>query len=286
MHKAVLKFFSFLKSCTEFFKILIMFCIMLFILYWIQNLVGSSWGWLAFSESFFDFLVRIGQYINSGKTILLNATFEYKYLIALAIIITFYALAHFIYICLEKLQDLYERGRILIKKIEENNFNNSLEKQNTEEQQKLKRYQIYVKTQLKPKYAHREHNINMEEQNQIMLKFLIEKTGTYPQNYQNGFLFTFDRFGEIDRIIEIFSKLLQSTAPIDYFICVQVLGIGTKKEIEQINTLIELKILNKIVMMADTAYRYSFNDICKYQTSQVGLFQKNKNTFEVHEFIV
>ena len=47
-----------------------------------------------------------------------------------------------------------------------------------------------------------------------------------------------------------------------------------------------LKNINKITTLADTAYRYNFNDICRYETSQLGVFQKENGTFEVHQFIV
>ena len=50
-------------------------------------------------------------------------------------------------------------------------------------------------------------------------------------------------------------------------------------------TLKSLKILNKIVSFADTAYRYSFNIDKGYAVSQLGLFQKEETTFEVHEYV-
>ena len=285
MHKIILKLFDFLKSCTQFLKILIVFSILMLILYWIQNLTGDFWAWFGFMNRYFDFFLNIGEYINSGQIMLFDAVFEFKYFIALIIFVVFYAIVHFMYIGLEFLQDTYGESRKIIRKFEENRFNKTLEKQNITEQKKLKRYQVYVETQVKSKYAHREYNIDMEEQNKIMLKFLVEKTGVCPQKFQKGFLFTFGNFREIDGILDVFTKITQSTAPIDYIICVQILGIGAQKETKQIESLINLKMLNKIIMMADTAYRYGFNDICKFKTLQVGLYQKNNDTFEVHEFV-
>ena len=49
--------------------------------------------------------------------------------------------------------------------------------------------------------------------------------------------------------------------------------------------LIELKTLNKITTMADTVYRYKYNSVCRYETTQVGLYQKEDINFEVYEFI-
>ena len=37
--------------------------------------------------------------------------------------------------------------------------------------------------------------------------------------------------------------------------------------------------------LSNVVYRYKFVDNPKYETSQLGLFQKGDDTFEVHEFI-
>ena len=42
--------------------------------------------------------------------------------------------------------------------------------------------------------------------------------------------------------------------------------------------------MNKITTLANTVYRYNFNENQRYETSQVGLFQKGNDCFEVHEF--
>ena len=92
-------------------------------------------------------------------------------------------------------------------------------------------------------------------------------------------------FNQIDSVLDVFTKLFESTAPIDYIVCVQIFAGNLTKEVEQLKTLINLKFLNRVIMMADTAYRYGFNEIKNYQTSNLGLFQKGTGSFEVHEFI-
>ena len=84
-------------------------------------------------------------------------------------------------------------------------------------------------------------------------------------------------------MLDVFSKLNQSKAPLDFLICLQIIESNTS--VDELNTLIELKIMNKITTLANTAYRYKYNENQRYKTSQVGLFQKGENTFEVHEFI-
>ena len=285
MHKSILKFFNFLKSCTQFLKILEVFSMLMMLLYWIQNLTGDFWSWSAFMNPFLDLMLEIGNYAAPGSIMLFAAVFEFKFLIAMLMFGALYALIHFCYIGICSLEEGYEQGRKIVRKFEENRFNKSLEKQSILEQKKITRYQVYVEARVKPKFAHREYNINLEEQNQILLKHLIEKTSQCPEKYEKGYLFTFESFGQIDEILDIFEKLPKSKAPLDYVICVQVIGLNSVLEREQMKTLISLETVNKITTLADTAYRYGFNDICKYETIQVGLYQKTDRTCEVHEFI-
>lgn len=285
MHNIILKIFGFLKSCTQFLKIVLLFCILMLILYWIQNLTGDTWAWTVFMNRFLDSFLELGYRIAPGSIMLFAAVFEFKFLVALLMFGGLYALVHLMFRGLETLESLYDDGRRMVKKMEEDSFNRQMAKLNTNEQKKIKRYQIYVEAQVKPKFALREYNIDLEEQNQIMLKFLIEKTNNCPEKHENGYLFTFNSFSQIDDILDIFSKLPESKAPLDYIICVQIIGQDNRKEISQMKTLIELKTLNKITSLADTAFRYGYNDLCRYNVIQAGLFQKNGESFELHEFV-
>ncbi len=285
MHKAILNLFGFLKSCVQLVKVILVFCMLMLILYWIQNLTGDYWFWFSFMNRFFDLFLDAGKQIWSGSVMFWGAVFEFKFLVAMLIFGLLYLIAHIVYIAIGGLEALYGSGRKMVRKFEEDSFNNYLEKQTVYEQKKINRYQIYVELQLKPKYAHREYNIDMEEQKRILVEHLVKKTSCYPDQMGNGFVFTFDSFNHIDATLDIFSKIFQSTAPVDYVVCVQILNANSSSHAEQLQTLIDLRILNKITMLAETAYRYGFNDICKYNTVQVGLFQKGKGSFEVHEFV-
>ena len=285
MEKNKFNIFDFFRSTIHFLKIVVLFFILLFILYWIQNLTGSAWTWFKSLSSVFDFLVEASSRLSTKSIMLFEAVFEFKYFIVVLFFLAIYAFLHLCYHFMNFLDDLCYQTARNIRKIEENKFNESLKRQNIAEQKKIKRYQIYVETFVKPKYAHREFNINLEEQNQILLKHLVEKTGVCPDKYEKGFIFTFDDFSKIDNNLDIFSKLFESKAPIDYLVCVQIIGTDSKKEISQINTLISLKFINKITSLADTAYRYDFNNICRYKTSQLGNFQKGEGSFELFHFV-
>ena len=206
MHKSILKFFGFLKSCIHFLKILLVFSILMLIFYWIQNLTGDFWAWSSFMNRILDLFIDIGHYIAPGSIMLFAAIFEFKYLVALLLFIMLYGFIHLGYLAVCSLEEGYLAGRKMVRKFEENQFNKKLEKENISEQKKINRYQIYVEARVKPKYAHREYNINLEEQNKIMLDFLLDKTSQHPQKQGKGYLFTFESFVEIDNILNIFKK--------------------------------------------------------------------------------
>ena len=126
--------------------------------------------------------------------------------------------------------------------------------------------------------------VDLEEQNQILIKHLVNKTGVQPKPFEEGYLFSFKSFKMIDNNLEILSKVLMSSAPVNYIICVQILD-NAKKSAEQLKILISLKFLNKIAAMNNTAYRYQFNNNKKYRTTSLGIYQKNGNSFEIQEFI-
>lgn len=285
MQKTGFNLFAFLKSCIQFVKVVIVFAILMFLLYWIQDLTGDSWAWFAIMNPFFSFLVDIGYRISDGSIMLFDAVFEYKFLIGILILAVLYIGAHLCFCAIEHLELICADVMRAMRKKEEITMNNSLTKQSIIEQTRIKKYQIYISTQVKSKYAHREYNVNLDEQNQILVKHLFQKTRVCPEMFENGYVFTFDNFNQIDSVLDVFTKLFESTAPIDYIVCVQIFAGNLTKEVEQLKTLINLKFLNRVIMMADTAYRYGFNEIKNYQTSNLGLFQKGTGSFEVHEFI-
>ena len=285
MNKRKFNLFDFLRSCLQLVKIVIVFSMMMLLLYWIQNLTKIFWSWFKPMAGFYDFLLDVANSISSESIMFFNANFEFKYPIALLLLCVLFFVTRVAITVVHKLEELYGDSVRFVKKIEENNFNRKLVTQNVREQKKIQCYQIYIETVVKPKFAHREYNVNLEEQNKILIKHLLEKTGQCSQKYENGFLFTFNSFEQIDLMLDIFTKLFESKAPIDYIICVQIIGVNSRKENLQLKTLIGLKNLNKITTMADTAYRYSFNELSNYEVSQMGVFQKEGGTYEVHQFV-
>lgn len=285
MHKTVLKLFGFLKSCVQFFKIITVFCIMMLLLYWTNNLANYNWKWLGFISPVLDYFVNIGSIVSQGSIKLFHANFEYKYFIALSIFLTFYYIEHLIYICLVFTEELYNKSRALVKKMEENLFNKSLQEKNTLQQKKIRYYQVYINVFIKDKFNNKFQSIDLEEEKNKLNKFLIEKTQVAPIKFEKGFLYAFSTFDNIDNTLDILSRILKTDSPLDYLIGIQIIDNDRIKCNEQLKRLIKLNILNKITTLSETVYRYSFNKNQQYETIQLGLFQKEKDTFEVHEFI-
>ena len=128
-------------------------------------------------------------------------------------------------------------------------------------------------------------NFDIDKHNIMMNKFLMEKLNVSPKKYMEGFLYSFSDFEHIDDVLEYFFKVINSDAPLKYYVCVQLLDNSEKEQKELFEKIINLKIENKIVMSANTAYRYDFNQSQKYEKTQIGVFQSGDKTFEVHQFI-
>ena len=285
MHKFILNLFGFLKSSTQFLKIIVIFLIAMLTLYWMQDLTNKSWAWFGFISPLFDTLLDIGKGVSSKSINLFAAVFEFKYLVVFIFMGVLYFLVHALYLGLNVLEDLYDSGRRMYKNIEEKSLNMQLAIEQSNQQKKLKYFQIYVQAYVKPNMAHRAFNVDLEEQNKILVKHLLDKTGVCPNKYENGFLFNFSSFDKVDEVLDVFSKLYKSKTPLDFQICLQITGQDANAEEEELKTLIGLKMLNQIICFANTAYRYGFNVDQRYTTSQVGYFQKGNDSFEIHEFI-
>ena len=279
MQKFMPTFFNFLRSFFHFLKIIIVFCIFMLLFYWIQDLINGDWGWLGFISPFFEFLLKISEKISSDSFDLFGAIFEFKYFYALLILVASFFLMNLFTSFVDFIEKIYISVCMVCKKTEEAIINKSLQDHVENQEKKIKKYSILIHTQLKKKYAHEELRIDINEQNKLMNKFLIEKFSIQPMILDGGYLYNFNDFDNIDNVLDVLFKVLKSNAPLNYAICIQV-----NNNLEQLKKLASLKQFRKITIAADTAYRYRFNETHRYQTGQIGLYQWNEKTIEVHEF--
>lgn len=283
MHKMILKVFDFLNKISKFFEIYTLICITLFLLYWIEYLIGANWFWLNIMKPLFSTFVNIGALISDGGFKFFSASVEYRFLIALLLFIFLAFLFNYLAIFFEKAKLSYENLHNIVKKNKENKYNEEMENLQQKEQAKIKRYYVYISTKIKEKKSGLE-KINIDEQNSILNKFLIKNTEVIPVKYNDGFLYTFERFKYIDSDLEAFFKVIKSKAPLDYIICIQIVAGNQRLEMKQLNNMINLNLTNKIITLSDTVYRYSFNEVKKYGIETVGVYQKDGQAFDVYEF--
>ena len=279
MHNFVLNCFNFLRSFLHFIKIILVFCILMLTCYWVQNIIGTEWAWLGFIKPFLDGLLDFTNSIYSVTFEFWGAKFEFKYFSAIIILTAGVYLMNLFIMLANILEGAYKSAHFVAKKTQEVIFNKELNVNITREEKKIKRYSVLIKTQIKKKYAHAELNVNLDEQNKLMNKFISEKTAVIPMMMNGGFLYEFIDFDKIDTVLDVLFKVLHSSALLDYAICVQ-----SGDNMEQLTKLSTLNHFGMISMAADTAYRYRFNETHRYQTTQVGVFQNGDRTLEMHEF--
>ena len=197
-----------------------------------------------------------------------------------------FVLAHITILVLELAENLYNEGRVLVKRNEEKLMNQTLKRAVEKKERKIRKFKVYVSLSVKDKFMHPKYNVNLEEQVNIMNKFIMEQTFVNPVEYQGGFVYNFTNFNRVDDVLKVFTKILKTDSPFDYRICVQAYGEDILREDDEFNLLISTKIPNKIILTASTAYRYQYNPVQKLKTCQLGIYQKNGATFEVHFFDV
>ncbi len=284
MKNFILKMFDFLKNSVKFLEIVIIFFTMLIILYWIQHLIGTEWVWLSFFYPILDSIIFVVEYLTPDSLFNTENYVQYKYIASLLLLAVIYFSIRYILITVEMLENIYINVTSKVKKIREDKFNNDLIKNQKNEQNLIKKYVVYVSSSVNDKKSYGQE-VSLDEQNKIMNKFLIEKTSVLPEVFEDGFLYKFNDFDSIDNILDVFYKLLQSNAPLDYLIVVHAYKSDFNSEIENLKKLIALKLLNKMYLSSETSYRYGFNKNKKYETSQLGIFQKDDITIEVLNFV-
>lgn len=279
MHKFVKCFFNNLVEFLLFVKIVCLLAIMCFSLYWANHLANFGWNWLSFISPLFDFLIENAEKICSASWNFFGAIFEMKFFLVLIFFVLLAYVSALLVDGVREIERVYENTRKIYNKNKENVFNQKLMANITHEEKKISLYSVYIKTQLKKKFSHQELNINIEEQNKKMCEIIEPAFAQEAEIFNNGFLYNFGNFNNIDYVLDVLVKLMKSSLPLDYAISIQ---INNNKE--QLTKLSELDLFGKIVMAADTSYRYRFNKSHRYQMSLVGLFQNGENTLEVHEF--
>lgn len=279
MHKLVKWFFKNLNNIGQTLSLICSFLIMTDILYWLENILKAQWNWLNFIKPILDVILDFSNNIFPFSFSAFGTVFDIKFVTATVVLLLLMLVFRFFIEGIGNLENMYDEVHFSHKKNVEKNFNKQLINTVITEEKKVSEYMVLIKTRLKKKYNHKEININMLEQNNLMNKFISEKTNNVHEAFEDGFLYRFGDFNKIDNVIEVLFKVLNSTSPLDYLICIQA-GNDTTK----LSRLADLQYFGKIVFCADTLLRYKCNNFHRYGTKVVGIFQKDYGTIEVHEF--
>lgn len=286
MHNIILEIFTFLKNFIYFIKVLAVFLMMTLILYWVNNTANFNWSWLDIISPTLDTTLALGHKICPISFEVWGTTFELKYVSALFLLLAAALLTELLSVGVDAIKNIYLSSRFLLRRNEEKIVNEGLKNDMIRRQKSMTKYFVVINTYEKERSVYQQQtNIDMNEQNNIMNKFIIEKTDVQPKHFEGGFLYEFNNFEKIDQVLETLFKVVNSKAPINYTVCIQI-GTGTPRiDKDLLKTLIKLKYLGKIYMGSDTTYRYSYNSHRHYETSQIGLYQDGeRGTMEVHEF--
>ena len=280
MHKLILWFFNNLNNIGQTLSLICSFLIMTTIIYWLEAIFNVHWVWLDFIKPVLDHVLNIANSILPFSFYIGNNALDGKYIIAVLLLIGLMFVLRYL---IEKLNDLkyyYDNLHDKQKKIVENHFNTNLKNKVVSEEIKISDYMILIRTKLKKKFTNSKDKFNIQEQNNLMNRYIFKCTNTKFELYNDGFLYKFDDFNKIDSVLDVMFKIINSTAPLDYSICIQA-----GNNISQLDTLAKLEHFGKIVFCADTLLRYKCNNSHRYGTECAGIIQLNEEkTLEIHEF--
>jgi len=280
MHKLIIWFFNNLNNIGQTLSLICSFLIMTTIIYWLEAIFNAHWVWLDFIKPVLDSVLNIANNILPFSIYLGETTLDGKYIIAVILLIFIMFVLRYL---IEKLSDLkfdYNNLHNKQKKIFENNFNANLKNAVVSKEIKITNYAVLIKTKLHKKFTNSKDRFDVQEQNNIMNRYIFKKTNVNFELYNDGFLYKFDDFNKIDNILDVLFKVIESTAPLDYVICIQA-----GNNMEQLNKLAELEYFGKIIFCADTLLRYKCNKSHRYGTQCAGIIQISEDkTLEIHEF--
>ena len=278
MHKIILLIFEAVKNTVQFISIFCSFLTAIISLNWIETIIKAHWNWLNFIRPFLNMILDFSNSIAPISFNAFGATFDIKYITAILLLILIMLICRKILFRLADLEIDYHNLHIKVKKYNEVGFNKKLIKKFNENERKVTDYMVLINTQWKKNYFKKE-NDSLGKQNSIINDFIYGQTGVKYSTFNNGFLYNFNNFEKVDDVLSTMFEVLSSNAPIDCAISIQV-----GDNLQLLKKLSDLKEFNKITMSAETLYRYNLNKNKKYKTQNVGIFQYENLTLEVHEF--
>ena len=280
MYKLTKGIFLQIKNLIQLCNIICAFLSIMTLFAWLENIIQTKWIWLDFVRPVVDNLTNFMNSIYSFSLTALGTVFDFKYLNTVILLFICIFLLKFFIKIIDEIENFYDNQHASFKKTKENLFNYKLMNDVKTEEKRISKYLVLINTRISKKFSHKEINVDIKAQNQAMNDFIFEKTNVKYLSYNDGFLYCYDDFEHIDKVLEILFKVLKSQSQLDYSICIQA-----GDNLQQLKKLSDLQHFGKITICADTLLRYRFNKFHGYGTKNVGIFQEeNDKTIEVHEF--
>lgn len=285
MHNFLISLFNLLKNIFYSIKVITVFFMMALLLYWINNTAHFEWSWFKFLSPVLDNLLHIANIVCPFSFKLLEVDFELKYVSGIVILLVIAILMNLLIMGVNAIQVFYLGTRALLRKSEEVALNKLLKSEMKRNQKRKNVFHVVINTYPKEisKYA-QNLKIDMDEQNKILSDYLLEKFKKAPIKFEDGFMYTFENFESVDDVLMVLFKVINSKAPISYTICLQISTGNLAEDKKLLTNLVRLRLIGSIYSVSDTAYRYSYNYRKNFVTAQVGVFQEDNGTIEVHEF--
>ena len=279
MHKFIIGIFTQIKNLFQLCNLVYSFLIIITLLCWIENIIKAQWNWLNWIKPTIDSLLNFMNNIYSFSFSAFGTVFDLKYLNTVILLLIIILISKLLLKMIENLEYFYYDKHILFKKEKEKIFNRQLIHNVEIEEKRITKYKVFISTKISKKFSHKEIHVDLDEQNKLMNEFIYSKTLVKHMTFNDGFLYNFDDFDHIDSVLDVLFKVMKSEAPLDYLVCIQA-----GDDLAQLQRLSDLKLFGQIVTCADTVLRYKFNKSHRYATKNVGIFQKENGTVEVHEF--
>ena len=267
--------FKLFKNVCDFCKIIIIFLIVIYLIFWVEHLTHNTFSFLDIFRPLFINITKMGETVTNNGSFMM---FEYKYFIGIIILTIAVLIAGLAKEFINKIEELHNKTKKVMSKINQNIINKELQLKQTLEQKQIKQYSIYLKTKLKSKYLNSELKVSLDDENKKILNAIRLKLNTLPSKFENGYVYKFVDFNGIDNVLSALLDVLNEQRKIDY-----ALSISIDNDEELSKKIYNLDFYGKIVFPANVGYRYTFNKSQQFSISQIGIFQNNDGEFELNE---
>ena len=196
------------------------------------------------------------------------------------LIVAIFLFSQFLMQRFHKLVVLFNDMKFDYLKAEERRINKELHNNIQKMNKKITTCLIYIELRVKENISEK---INLEEQYEMLNKYLASKLNAAPVKYKQGYVYRFSNIDTIDSRLCFFFNALHSQAPVDYLFIFQVIEGTYESALFEVDKLRNAGIYNKILMTPATNLRYENNIKKDYTTGVVGNYVFSGESHSIYE---